>query len=530
MKHLINTAFLLAMFLPTIHSQPLVVNWQQCYGGSESDVGTRIAKTNNGYYLFCTTLSFDGQVVGNHGINDYWVIRTDTTGNLLWAKTYGGSSDDVLKQAKPTTDGGFILFGHTESNDGDVHGNHGGFDYWIVKIDSLGNLQWQKCLGGSYNDFGEDIDTTADSGFICTGWSLSIDGDVTGNHGNFDYWVAKLDKNGNIKWENSYGSLFPDLGIGITSTNDGGAILSGRTGLNDGDVQCNYHGGDSDAWIVKLDSTGAIEWQQCYGGSQNDGIYLIIPLTDGGYLCAGNTTSNDGQVTGNHGSNDFWVLKIDHWGNLISQKCFGGSGLDAPYFMKASPDGNYIIGGHTNSDDGDVSGNHASFGTKDIWLICISPDLQLIWQQCIGGDENEEGHDIIDLGSGKYMLLGYTTTIDNSGNVNCYNHGSADVWLLSLTDTTFIGIDEIYPNKNPIQVYPNPANREVVFEYKISQSNPGTTLRIYNDFGQIVKEFSIEDVKGKIIWNSEQVSSGLYYYDFSNSQLRKTGKILIQKR
>lgn len=529
MRQLLLLLLLSLLFLIHTNAQPLIINWQQCYGGSESDVGTRIAKTNNGYYLFCTTLSFDGQVVGNHGINDYWVIRTDTTGNLLWAKTYGGSSDDVLKQAKPTTDGGFILFGHTESNEGDVHGNHGDFDYWIVKIDSLGNLQWQKCLGGSYNDFGEDIYTTADSGFICTGWSLSIDGDVTGNHGNFDYWVAKLDKNGNIKWENSYGSSFPDLGLGITSTNDGGAILSGRTGLNDGDVQCNYHGGDSDAWIVKLDSTGAIQWQQCYGGSQNDGIYLIIPLTDGGYLCAGNTTSNDGQVTGNHGSNDFWVLKIDHWGNLISQKCFGGSGLDAPYFMKASSDGNYFIGGSTFSNDGDVSGNHSVSGSSDIWLIKISPDLQLIWQQCIGGDENEEGHDMLDLGSGKYMLLGYTTNIDNSGNVNCYNHGSADVWLLSLTDTTFIGIDEINPNKNPIQVYPNPANREVVFEYKIPQNNSRTILRIYNDFGQIVKEFSIEDVQGKIIWNAELTSSGLYYYSLCNARLMKTGKIIILK-
>jgi hypothetical protein len=511
------------------YSQPLVVNWQQCYGGSDSDGGTRIAKARNGYFLFGTTNSFDGQVVGNHGLNDYWVIRTDTVGNLLWSKTLGGSSDDVLKQAKPTVDGGFILFGETESNDGDVHGNHGGYDYWIVKIDSLGNLQWQKCLGGSYNDFGEDIDITADSGFICTGWSLSIDGEVTGNHGVYDYWVVKLDKNGNIKWENSFGSSFPDLGLGIISTNDGGAILSGYTGLSDGDVQCNYHGGNADAWIVKLDSTGAIQWQQCYGGSQNDGIYLVVPLTDGGYLCAGNTASNDGQVTGNHGSTDFWVMKIDHSGNLISQKCFGGSGLDAPNFMKASPDGNYIIGGVTYSNDGDVSGFHSPPGGEDMWIIKISPDLDLIWQQCIGGEGNEECYDMLDLGSGKYMLLGYSINWDLHGEYHCYNNGNPDAWLVSVTDTTYIGIDEKKRNKNSIQVYPNPSKEYVVFESLKTNETNRIYIQIFNSIGENVKKITLRPLDKQVKWNVSKQPGGVYYFTAfdSTSNLKSNGKFVI---
>jgi hypothetical protein len=500
----------------------MVINWQQCYGGSDDDIGTRIAKAKDGYYLFGTTISLDGQVTGNHGISDYWVIKTDTMGNLLWSKTYGGSSYDELKQVKPTADGGFILFGESFSTDGDVQGNHGGFDYWVVKIDSLGNLLWQKCLGGSYNELAGDFDTTPDSGFICIGAALSNDGDVTGNHGNYDYWVVKLDKNGNIKRETCFGGSFPDLGLSITSTNDGGAILSGWTGLNDGDVQCNYHGGQSDAWIVKLDSTGSIEWQQCYGGSQDEDIYLTIPLSDGGYLCAGNTTSNDGDVSGNHGLHDFWVLKIDHWGNLLSQKCFGGSDMEDPNFMKATSDGNYIIGGYTLSNNGDVSGNHSDPGGSDIWLIKITPDLRLIWQQCIGGKGREEGFDLLEVGPGKYMLLGSKY---GYGYENCY--GRTDMWLVSLTDTTTIGIAEINQDKNPLLVYPNPASKEVVFEYKNFQSNAETTLKIYNEFGEKVKEFSRKDMQGKISWNSEQVSSGLYFYQLINKDNIRNGKFII---
>lgn len=527
MKFFIYILLLFILYGSSIYAQPLVVNWQKCMGGSDIDGGNKIRKTHNGFILFCTSSSSDGQVIGNHGLADYWVIRTDTTGNILWSKTYGGTDYDVLKQMRPTSDGGFIIIGQTFSNDGDVQGNHGGSDYWVIKIDSLGNLQWQKCLGGSSLDFGEDVDVTFDSGFICTGWSASNDGNVTGNHGSYDYWIVKLDKNGNIKWEHSFGSSYPDFGFGITSTNDGGAILAGGAGIGDGDVQCNYHGGDADAWIVKLDSTGTIEWQQCYGGSMHDMINIILPLTDGSYLCAGITASNDGQVTGNHGSMDFWVFKIDHLGYLLSQKSFGGSDMDSPNFMKASSDGNYFIGGSTFSNDGDVSGNHSVSGSSDIWLIKISPNLQLLWQQCLGGDGDEDSYDLLETDPGKYILLGYTNTINNSGNVNCHEWGSKDIWMVSLTDTTYTGIVDKNNFENPLRVYPNPANREVVFKYQFPQNNPGTTLRIYNVFGQIIKEFSLEDMQGKIIWNAERALSGLYIYQLVNYVNTSNGKFCI---
>jgi hypothetical protein len=514
------------VFIQPINSQSLVINWQQCYGGSDQDGGTAIAHVANNFYLFCTTNSVDGNVISNHGLNDFWVIKTNLNGQIIWAKTYGGSNYDNLSQMKPTTYGGFVIIGSTESNDGNVLGNHGTSDYWVLGIDSLGIIQWQKCFGGSLGEVAADIDLTGNSGFICQGYSNSIDGQVTGNHGNFDYWVVKFDNQGNIIWSNSYGGSMADFGLSITSTHDGGAILGGWVSLADGDVQCSFHGGNSDAWLVKLDSNGAIQWQQCYGGSKNDDIYRIIELYNGDYLCTGNTTSDDGEVSGNHGINDFWILKIDHNGNIMNQKCFGGSGVDVPNCIKALSDGNFLLGGYTYSNDGDVSGNHSDNGFSDMWLIKITPDLDLIWQQCIGGDRDEQCADLLDLGSGNYILTGYTSTTDNSGNVNVYNHGSDDVWLLSVKDTTYNGIQDIDKSKYMVTVYPNPASQVINFQYRLP-SLISAQILIVNIFGEPIEDITLNDHEGIKSWNIEGITPGMYYYFFTELSILFSGKIVI---
>jgi hypothetical protein len=178
------TFILLSMAIPDLHSQPLQINWQHCYGGSNYEMGRKILSYNNGFYLFGGTDSYDGDVTGNHGYVDYWLIKTDTSGNILWTKTYGGIGEEDGSDMKLTPDGGLILFGttNTTSNYGQVTGNHGGYDFWVVKIDSLGNIEWSKCLGGSFDDEAYQIDLTQDGGYICIGYSLSNDGDIILRH------------------------------------------------------------------------------------------------------------------------------------------------------------------------------------------------------------------------------------------------------------------------------------------------------------------------------------------------------------
>ena len=180
-----------------------------------------------------------------------------------------------------TPDGGFIVAGHTNSNDGDVSGKHGSglkVDAWIIKLDKDGNKQWQKCLGGSEQDYAASIVASNDGGYVMAGYTLSNDGDVSGNYGDYDVWAVKLSGNGDLLWQKALGGSGEDIASSITLAQDG-YVIAARTASNDGDVSGNH--GAQDAWIIKIDATGNLVWQQTYGGSKGDGGRSIITTSPG---------------------------------------------------------------------------------------------------------------------------------------------------------------------------------------------------------------------------------------------------------
>src|SRR5690606_22973755 len=199
---------------------------------------------------------------------------------IEWQKSLGGSGDDFGYSIQQTTDGGYIVGGHSNSTDGDVTGNHGGWDFWVVKLSNIGTIEWQKSLGGSGYDAATSIRQTTDGGYIIAGTSTSTDGDVTGNHGNSDYWVVKLSNTGVIEWQKSLGGSGSDTGWDVKQTTDGGCIVVGFSSSSDGDVTINY--GFSDYWIVKLDSIGVITWQKSLGGNILDEAFSVQQTIDGG--------------------------------------------------------------------------------------------------------------------------------------------------------------------------------------------------------------------------------------------------------
>ncbi len=231
---------------------------------------------------------------------------------IEWQKCLGGSAWDWTVSIQQTRDGGYIVAGYSYSNDGDISGNHGNYDYWVVKLNSAGAVIWQKSLGGSSWDRGYSIQQTSDGGFIIAGESWSNDGDVSGNHGWCDYWVVKLNSAGDIVWQRSLGGSDWDEAYSIQQTTDGGFIVAGDSWSNDGDVS-GHHGtpsGSSDYWVVKLNSAGAVIWQKSLGGSDGDEARSIQQTSDGGFIVAGWSDSNDGDVSGNHGGHDYWVVKL----------------------------------------------------------------------------------------------------------------------------------------------------------------------------------------------------------------------------
>jgi len=433
------------------------IEWQQSFGGSAYDVAHSIQQTDDGGFIVLgITESVDGDITGNHGWYDYWVVKLDSSGTLEWQQTHGGISGDYAESIIQTTDGGFIAAGYTSSNDGDVSGNHGGTDYWIVKIDVSGDIEWQKCLGGSYNDYAYSIRQTFDCGYIIAGESNSIDGDVTGNHGEVDYWIVKIDSSGTIEWQRSLGGTDYETAYDVRQTSDSGFVVAGYSSSNDGDV--TGHHGNGDFWIVKLDATGALEWQRCLGGSRAETAQSIRCTFDGGYIVAGRSFSNDGDVTGHHGidsSPDYWITKLDSSGAIEWQNSYGGINDDYTYSIEQTVDNGYIAVGYSTSTDGDVTGNH---GELDFWVVRLSPTGSLIWQRSLGGSQGDFAHSVGLVDDGGYIVAGWARSSDGDITVN---HGYEDVWIVKLSSDTWIEETFARPDIFALSAHPNPFNSAV---------------------------------------------------------------------
>ena len=293
------------------------------------------------------------------------------------------------------------------------------------------SISWQKTVGGSNHEYAWKTIKTSDGGLAFVGFSESSDGDVSGNHGGVDLWVGKINAAGNIVWSFLYGGTQDDQGYDILQTSDGGYMVTGWTDSNDGDVSGNHSSGSSDLWVLKLNPSGAITWQKCYGGSSDDDGIAIAQTLDGNFYVAGTTYSTNGDVSGDHNSADIWVIKIGPTGTLLGQKCIGGTNYEEGYGMVLTSDGGCIVCGRTSSSDGDAVGYH---GGSDMLIAKLNSSLSIDWSKCYGGTETEECNAIVQLSDGSYAALGYTST-HNNGDVTGHHgsQGSDDFWLLKLT-------------------------------------------------------------------------------------------------
>ena len=299
----------------------------------------------------CKTNIFEIESTVSEGIEE---IDSNSVPYIEWQRSLGGSGEDVVYSSiQQTSDDGFIVAGRSTSNDGDVSGAHGSSDYWVTKLDSSGNLLWQKTLGGMATDIAYSVQQTSDGGFIVAGHSTSSDGDVlSGNKGGFDQWITKLDASGNLLWENSMGGSADDHALDIQETSDGGFLVIGESQSSDGDVLSGNKGG-FDEWITKLDASGNLLWEKSFGGSADDGVRSARQTSDGGFIIAGRSASSDGDVlSGNKGGLDQWITKLDASGNLLWEKSFGGSADDNASSVQQTSDGGFIVAGYSYSSDG----------------------------------------------------------------------------------------------------------------------------------------------------------------------------------
>jgi len=248
---------------------------------------------------------------------------------IEWSEGLGGSLNDLPEVVYATSDGDFIIAGQSASSDGSIDNNKGGTDLWVTKLDGNGNLIWEKNYGGSEDDFAMDLQPTTDGGFIITGGSASSDGDITNNNGRLDIWVLKINELGELQWTNSYGGSGVDIGSSIQPIS-GGYILAGCTGSG-GETGVSAGFGGNEFWVLKLDLQGNLVWEKTYGGKRHDAAKSIVVNSDGDFLVAGNTWSNDGDISNNQGHGDAWVIKINNVGVLLWEKTFGGGCGDCKF-------------------------------------------------------------------------------------------------------------------------------------------------------------------------------------------------------
>ena len=348
------------------------LQWQKCLGGSNYETSWSVTQlSDNNFLIAGWSSSSDGNISStNAGSSDSWLVKLDGLGNIIWENSFGGTAMDEAWSVIETNDHSIVFTGRTFSNDSIITGNHGASDLWVCKLDSTGTIQWQKCYGGSSVERGNRIIQTNEGGFIISGLTASNDSDVSGFHGFEDYWILKIDNTGQIEWQKCIGGSLNERAYSILQTSDHGYIVSGASSSNDGDASGQH--GNGDAWVIKLDSIGNLKWQKMLGGSKTDWFYDLDLSIDGGFIATGYTRSNDGDVNGNHSvdSLDLWLVKLDSLGNLEWQECLGGVQDEGGVSVKETFDLGYVVAGVAESNNGDVSNLN---GSSDFWVIKFNP-------------------------------------------------------------------------------------------------------------------------------------------------------------
>jgi len=358
--------------------------FEKTFGGNREDRAFSIQKTTDGGYIVAgVTKSFGA---GNY---DAYVLKLNSDGSLAWQKTLGGNGDDVAYFIQQTTDDGYIAAGATTSF------GAGGYDVYILKLDSNENLVWQKTFGGSGEDWASSIQQTTDGGYIVAGYTDSL------GAGSRDVYVLKLNSDGSLAWQKTFGGSDYDYAWSVTQTTDGGYIVAGST--------ASFGAGWEDAYVLKLNPDGSLAWQKTFGGNGYDFADSVTQTADGGYIVAGLTNSFG------DGYEHAYIFKLNSDGNLVWQKTFGETNGDIAYSIQQTTDGGYIVAGVTSS----FGDNYNS----DVYILKLNSDGSLEWQKTFGGNGEDWAISIQQTKDGGYIVAGFT---------NSFGAGDYDVYILKL--------------------------------------------------------------------------------------------------
>ncbi len=499
------------------------ITFQKKIGGTNWDAGSSVHEIIGGGYIVAgTTQSF-----GAGGV-DFYLIKTNVNGSVVWTKTFGGASYDILNSIQQTVDSGYIITGYTYSF------GAGNEDVYLIKTNANGNLLWSRTFGGTNTEESSSVSQTTDGGYIIIGFTNSF------GAGDFDVYLIKTDANGDTLWTKALGGIGYDTGTSVEQTTDGGYIISGGT--------TSFGSGNNDVYLVKTNVNGDTLWTKTFGGiSTNDVGYSVQQTIDGGYIVAG---------VYNYGSfnSDVYLIKTDTNGDTLWTKTYGGVTNDEGNLVRQTSDSGYIIIGSTVVGSG-----------HDVYLIKTDVNGDTVWTKTYGGTSDEAGSSVAQTIDGGYILVGgkfigtvnslYLIKTDSLGNSGCNQvsimtivnspptQETTPVTTVSSTNTivgnpasqtgsggtvttycTNVGINEL-TSENLFFISPNPSSGNfVVFLGEIIAK---VNIEIINIIGENVLNENILNESKKEI-NLKNISAGIYFVKVFDGEKSYCKKLIVE--
>lgn len=530
MKPAANFLFLLCFAFS--QAQPETAQMYK-YGGSLGEYFRSFIQTQDGGFLLggWSNSPVSGQktngMIGNNW--DYWIVKTDASGQPEWDRTFGGGDSfiftelrgEILNVVRQTSNGNYFIGGYSDSP---VYGtktepSYGAFDFWILKLDENGDIIWQKDIGGAEDEDLRTLEPTPDGGCIAGGLSKSgISGNkIEANRGMEDYWVVKLAEDGQLEWQKTLGGDSIDVLSSVLVQTDGYLLAGYSASGISGDKTSESYGG-ADYWLVKLDLNGNEMWQKNIGGNSGDILYRAV-LADDGFVLGGESYSNisNDKSEPSRGSADYWLVKTDFDGNVLFDKTYGGSDYDGLYDLKIC-NGGYIMSG-TSSSDASGEKSEDNFSDQDGWVVRADADGNFLWDKTFGGPLIDGFNQVAVFPNNSFIYGGGSFSHAGTGNVTVEGAGGSDYWLVK-TQPENLSAPQI--QQNAFAVFPNPTagNVNVHFSKPVNE----VSVEVFNALSQRLSTEQFESAENVEV--SMPDSGGIYFVKIKSDGKTETVKIV----
>ena len=476
-----SVLLLISMNFALSYTQAPNTLWTKTYGGPAIDKSYSVQQTLDGGYVIA------GYYSNYATVEDFYILKTDAQGSIIWEKIYGGNREDIARSVQQTSDGGYVVVGSTQSF------GLGYRDVWLLKTDANGDTLWTKTYGWHNADNeGYSVQQTSDGGYIIGGWTVG------------NMLLIKTDANGDTLWLREYGTDHTSYGFSVQQTSDGGYITAG-----------SYCPETFDFYVVKTDSDGDTTWSVIYGGFNYDRLYSVKQTSDGGYIAAGGIDMPyDGRQTP-----DICLMKIDSLGGIEWTRTYGDPFCDdVAYSVIETEDHEYVLTGRAYSD---------SLGEFDTFLLKTDSLGHEIWSTTYIGSGVDWSHCVEATSDGGYIIAGWVSTYTNS----------YDVWLIKTApDTLAVQENQVSHQPSNLKISPNPFRRNVNIEFNTSKGVDLTKLTVYDVEGRLVRELHHDAPTAnghtQITWNScdnsgKQLPAGVYFVHLKQEKFSDARKLVL---